>query len=411
MNTRSVPFRGTDSQHTVSTMISRYVLVAVLLVACADSRTDADPHLSPGSESGTARVEPIFEVRLIRTTPERGAFVGASHILLQTDEGAFLYRRSDGKRVRLDPSRVPGKWRPQVTWSTRLAGDSVGVYDFQNRILTVFDTSGAIVRTTAPLAAPMTFASPLAVFANGDMLVIRDYFPSPYNQETGAYADTTVLLPVTADAEFTGELIPIVRSHRFGVLDEVSTRDTARTAQPLDVVSTGVFDGRARFSMQVPLAPGMNLAAAHDFAFLGASDSAEVRLIAPDGTERGRFRLQEERRPVDAAVREQVREDAVRRAKERKYRQAYEGITIADSTPRYAQLLADTEGRLWVNRYPLPGDRESVWTVYTADGALAGRLVLLDGDTLLDATDEFILVASRGALWSTRLHVRPYRLN
>lgn len=391
-------------------MTARRLAALIILAACTSQSADRGVD-KPASGASTAALSgSTFDVRLLRSRAERGAFVGTSHILLQTDDAAFLYRRSDGKRVRLDLDPVPGKWRPQVTWSTRLAGDSVGIYDFQNRLLTVFDTSGAIVRTTAPLSAPMTFASPLAVFENGDMLVIRDYFPSPYNQETGVYADTTVLLPVTPDAEFTGELIPIVRSHRFGVLDGVPPRDTTKTALSLDIVEAGVFDGRMRFSVQAPLSPGMHLAAANDFAFLGASESAEIRLIAPDGTERGRFRIQEAERLVDTAVRERVREQAMRRTKERKARQAYEGITIPDRTPRYGQLLADTDGRLWVKRYPLPGDSEIVWSVYLADGTRAGGLALPDDSHLLDATGSELLIARRGLLGTTRLLVMPYEL-
>lgn len=391
-------------------MITRHLAVLVLLAACASERTGDH---ADGQTDGETRPDfsgVVFETRLPRGMVERGAFVGTSHLLVQLeDDGAYLYRRADGGRIALDVRSSAGRWRPQVTWSAPLSSDRVAAYDFHNQRLAVFDTSGAVVRAIS-LASATGTPAPLAAFADGGLLVLRDFMPSPYAQETGAYADTTVLLPITAEAEARGPEIPVVMAQRHGALAYQRPGDAARTTRAVGAVEQGVFDGRGRYSVEVPLSPRTQVAGSSDGIYLGTSDAAEIRVLAPDGTERRRFRIIEEARPVDEAMRARVREEATRDA-EGGFRELYERVAIPDRTPYYRRLLADAEGRLWVERYPLPGDVAAEWTVYGPDGARVGGLTLPQGVRLLDATGVHMLLARPGVPGSTRLQVVPYSLN
>lgn len=387
----------------------RCVAVLLLVAACegeaSNERSNERTH--DGSDPTTAGAD--FEVRLPRGTIERGAFVGASHLLVQLDDdGAYLYRRADGSRVALEVRAPAGRWRPKVTWSATLSSDRVAVYDFQNRQLAVLDTSGALVRRTS-LASPTGTPAPLAAFADGGLLVLRDFLPSPYVQETGVYADTTALLAVTAEAEVRGPEILVTRAQRHGALTEQQPGDAVRAARTVNAVEAGVFDGRGRYSVEVPLSPRTHLAGAHASAYLGTSDAAEIRVLEPDGMERRRFRIMEESRPVDATMRARLRDEIIRDG-EPQFRELYERVAIPDRTPRYRRLLADAAGRLWVERYPLPGDAAASWMVYGPDGARVGGLTLPDGVRLLDATGAHLLLARPGVLGSTRLQVVPYVL-
>jgi len=73
-------------------------------------------------------------------------------------------------------------------------------------------------------------------------------------------------------------------------------------------------------------------------------------------------------------------------------------------------LLADREQRLWVERYPLPRDEETVWTIYTRDGARVGCLTLPEGVKLLDATADHVLLARSTILGSVRVQVARYTI-
>lgn len=386
-----------------------HLATLVLLAACASERADGYARGQANGEPHPAFSEVVFETRLPRGTVERGAFVGMSHVLIQLeDDGAYLYRRADGGRIALDVRSSAGQWRPQVTWSAPLSSDRVAAYDFRGRRLTVFDTSGAVVRA-ASLASATGTPAPIAAFADGGLLVLRDFMPSPYVQETGAYADTTVLLPITAEAEARGPEIPVVMAQRYAELADQRPGDAARTTRAVGAVAKGVFDGRGRYSTEVPLSPRTQVAGSSDGVYLGTGDSAEIRVLAPDGTERRRFRIIEEPRPVDATARARVREEAMRDA-DGDFRELYERVAIPDRTPYYRRLLADADGRLWVERYPLPGD-VAEWSVYGSDGAHVGGLTLPQGVTLLDATGGHLLLARPGVLGSTRLQVVPYTLN
>ncbi|HEU4630740.1 MAG TPA: hypothetical protein VFS08_13395 [Gemmatimonadaceae bacterium] len=392
-------------------MMPRHLVTLVLLAACAGdgARDRADEHAGDAPPPAAAGAE--FEARLLHGTVERGAFVGASHLLVQLeDDGAYLYRRADGERVALDVHVPDNRWRPHVTWSAPLSSDRVAVFDLYNHRLVEFDTAGTVVRATS-LASPSAFPAPVAAFADGGLLVLRDFLPSPYVQETGAYADTTALLPVTAELDARGPEIPVTRAQRYGALADPQPGDEVRTARTVGAVRRGVFDGRQRYSLEVPLSPRMQVAGTRDGVYLGAGDAAEIRVLAPDGTERERFRILEEGRPVDPAMRARVREDRMRNAMEPQFRELYERVAIPDRTPRYRRLLADAEGRLWVERYPLPGDAETVWTVYRRDGARVGSVTLPEGVQLLDATGQRLLLARPGVLGSTRLQVVPYTLH
>lgn len=68
-------------------------------------------------------------------------------------------------------------------------------------------------------------------------------------------------------------------------------------------------------------------------------------------------------------------------------------IPIKDSAPPIDRMLADADGRLWLRRYMLPGDRGSLWTAWDVSQRRPVLALALDErETLLDASGHFVLI-------------------
>ena len=335
--------------------------------------------------------------------------MGGARVFVQLDRGRmYIYRRADGPRVELVSETTNGK-PAQVVWAQALPDTTIATYDFRGRRVVVFDTAGAVVRTTSLQASTGT-PGPVAAFGDGRMVVLRDFMPSPYAQETGEYSDTTVLMPVSSDARDTGPTIPVRTAQRFGALDAQRTSDEVpRRHAGINVVG-GVFDGRARHSIKVPLSPTTAVGATADGFYVGRSDSAEVRFLDPSGHELRRFSIAEAALPVDSAVKARLR-----RPRENdlgiSFADLYRQVRIPDSTPRYHQLRADHAGRLWVEIYSLDEQAPSRWAVYSRDGTRLGAVTLPAWTRLLDASDAELLVIRPGALGAELVQVLRYRLD
>jgi hypothetical protein len=320
----------------------------------------------------------------------------------------LIYRRADGQRTELVSETATTEKPHQVVWAQALPDTTIAAYDFRSRQVIVFDTAGTVVRTTSLQASTGT-PGPVAAFGDGRMVVLRDFMPSPYVQETGEYSDTTVLMPISSDAEPTGSAIPVRMAQRFGALDvQRATDEVPARRASLNVVG-GVFDGRARHSIRVPLSPTTAIGAAADGFYVGRSDSAEVRFLDPSGRELNRFSIAEAALPVDSAVKERLRRPP-KTDLGISFVDLYRQVNIPDRTPRYHQLRADHAGRLWVEMYSLDEQAPARWAVYARDGTRLGVVALPAGSRLLDASDSEVLLIRTRPLGAELVQVVKYRL-
>jgi hypothetical protein len=84
-----------------------------------------------------------------------------------------------------------------------------------------------------------------------------------------------------------------------------------------------------------------------------------------------------------------------------------------ERAPVYRQLLVDEVGRLWAEHYPLPGDANTRWAVFAADGTLLGNAATPRGHRVSwIGRDEIVTVQYDSGTRSTFIHVfglRPVR--
>jgi hypothetical protein len=58
------------------------------------------------------------------------------------------------------------------------------------------------------------------------------------------------------------------------------------------------------------------------------------------------------------------------------FRQRYSEIPVAKSLPTATRMLADDQGNLWIQGFPLPGEPPAPWSVLDLQGRLLGSVSL-----------------------------------
>jgi hypothetical protein len=267
-------------------------------------------------------------------------------------------------------------------------GDSIGVYDWRLRRVSVFDVDGTFVRSY-----PLHFAqgSPSAV---------------------GPFEDGRWLCR-TGGSFRPGEVAEVWRdTAAYYVFGSDGTLQDSLFAQPwweMFVQRVGGSSFRAR---SLPFARG-SAHAVYDHGFwTGITDRYEITRYAPDGTPEVIVRKDHNPLRVTAETLEASKAEAltfatdvnVRRETERMYAEA----PIAETMPAFSALAVDADGRLWVAEYMPPGADRQEWTVFDADGRIVGAATMPQDFRVRQIGRDFVV-----GTWMDELdveHVRMYEL-
>ena len=165
-------------------------------------------------------------------------------------------------------------------------------------------------------------------------------------------------------------------------------------------------------ALPLPFTRGTVAAVSVNRLYLGTQDSYEIRAFDPSGSLRSIVRLDQELRPVTSSdeaawVERQLRgiDDPGQLAE---LRSAIEDMGMRETMPAFAGLTADALGHLWVNEYRSPADDAPVYTVFDAEGKLAGRLTLPDRFGVFEIGLDYVLGRYRDELDVE--YLRLYRL-
>ena len=302
----------------------------------------------------------------------------------------------------------PGEYR-MLAGIWRGPGDSLLVSDFMARRVSVLDRDAKFARSFSlggntgglmPVGGRIEFAIPQGWFADGSVVGVTMNFT--LNQaKQGPYRDTVSAL-------------------RYG--PDGAVRDTIARFPGAEMEQMSMSMGGQSFSapMAVPLGRQTVTAAQGNRFYLAQNDAWEIEVRDLDGRLVRLIRVRADARPLTpdliAAHRKSQLEQMEAIPAMRSMPPAFktqitariEQAKYPATLPFLSSLLVDSEGHLWAQEVPPPGDETATYAVFDDSGRLLGRVTM----------PEDFRVGSVGAdavygVWKDAddvEHVRAYRL-
>jgi hypothetical protein len=170
---------------------------------------------------------------------------------------------------------------------------------------------------------------------------------------------------------FGGQFDPSKRGrHREPVAVWLSSTARGRIAE-LGSVPGHEYVGMGDGTVRGLLRRTQQIAIGREYVYVGSADSGVVNVYTLDGAPAGVRRLPDtDLRATAADIERAKRLDSMgQSAEEQAYTRAGWALDQPPATlPAYDAMLVDSEGYLWVRRYPLAGDTHTPWIVFDQQG-------------------------------------------
>lgn len=273
----------------------------------------------------------------------------------------------------------------------RVGGDSLLIWDWNNRRASIFDTGGHFARTfrLEPPRDESAWPYPIDLFADGTLLADAGRVFMSGEVQSGVSRDSTLYLRYDRD----GVLIDSIG--RFpGAESFVASRENFVTV-------TGLAFGR------VP-----RIAPAGRGFYYGNSDAYEIGQYGMDGSPRRLIRKPQPNLAVTQADIDLYVEERLEGATSESWRQRLEkmlsDMPYHETMPAISDLEVDAAGNLWVGEYRRPGDDEPRWSVFDGEGRLLGEVRMPPRFSVFEIGPDYVL-----GRWTDELdveHVQLYEL-
>jgi hypothetical protein len=260
----------------------------------------------------------------------------------------------------------PGEFNfPWTVW--RVAGDSIAVYDYMLKRLTLFSNDFAFGRVALLSPALLNAPTPLGTFSNGDLLLYDPIFDIP---DVGfdtiwAYAHRYGL---------DGAVVDTLGRYSMGVMGRY---------EQVSVVGGPAFQ------------PRTVVAVAGDGLVVGPADDYRLHFLDPAGGLRRIARWHDEDLAVTSADMEAYRTQVLARARDDNARRRAEARLasqpVSKSFPAYEALIADRAGNLWMRGPSRPSRDEPAHYTILRDGRMVARAELPAGLRPLDIGANYLL--------------------
>lgn len=341
-------------------------------------REGAGWHLSsqPTLEIGQTDGPPEYQfhrvegARLLEDGRVVVADAGSGEIRFYGRDGTF--QRSSGGR-----GQAPGEYQA-ITSLGYGPADSIWVFDYGLRRFTVVTTQGEVVRTLT-VGGNLSALNAVGRLPDGWFVVKEGWSSGLHSENRQGLAR---------------EPVAVVRISPDG-----SDLDTIATVAGREVFLSSE-DGRA--VMSAPLF-GRNSSAVvrDDRVFIGDQETLAVMLYAPDGALERIVRvpgvdLRLTGPEIQQATAKLLADEPVER---RPMMQAhYRQMDTPPTKPAYSSLMVDALGNLWAAEYVRYPDIPTVWTVFSANGALLGDVRVTPGFLPLQIGADWIIGVGRDEL-------------
>ncbi|NIN72090.1 MAG: hypothetical protein GTO46_09270 [Gemmatimonadetes bacterium] len=307
---------------------------------------------------------------------------GTSELRFYDALGTFL--SSTGRK-----GSGPGEFQ-DILWIERLAADSIIVYDYRLRRISVFDSLGRFVRAFDLHFIDQIggFPTLVAPFPDGSLLVALEQF-FVGEREPGLRRDTTLYVRCSME----GALLDTLGRYQGAESYSVQESDGwLGGGVPFGHVSQATVQGAGYY--------------------YGSSDSYEIDYHTIDGRLQRIIRLDRNSLEVTPEDIELFTQQSLARARDERRRQIrqrmYARMPWPDVMPAYGEFKTDAEDNLWVSEYLRPGDEQPRWTVFDPHGTMLGIVGTPPRFRIFQIGSDFMLGRWRDELGVE--HVQMYEL-
>ncbi len=268
-----------------------------------------------------------------------------------------------------------------------VAHDSIYVWDFRQRRLSVFDPSGTYIRSARVEFPGSGFPSALELRGDGSWLFTAGFAFAP-SKVSVVVRDTALYAIIGADG---------------AVVDSI-------TRSP-SVEFFVVGDERRAAASSLAFGRSTQTAVAGTTVYVAPTDRYEVFQYV-DGRLARIIRRSYEPVPVTAQDVNRYKDRRLEEAEDANWRRQLERL-LADmpvpaTMPAFDRLKADADGNLWVMEYSWPDDAAPRWSVFDPRGRLLGQVETPQDFDVREIGRDYLL-----GTWEDELdveHIRMYRL-
>jgi hypothetical protein len=308
------------------------------------------------SESWRLSAEPVLDIGVLEGEDEYQLFqVGGATLLddgrivvANGGTGELRYYDRDGGFLKAAGRKGEGPGEFESMGSPVLVGDSIFVWDFRLRRMSVLSREGEFgsgFRVHAALTVPA------GTFSDGSSLFTAGFSFRP-SEIAAVVRDTALYGHVSREGDLLDSIgrFPSIEFYVLG-----TDQRAAASSLPF---------GRRTY------------AAVHgQTAYLGSSDSYEILRYAADGRLEGIVRVAHEPLPVTQEDIEREKADRMEGADgnwRRTLERMFAEMPIPSTMPAFDGLETDRLGNLWVRETVRPGATDAVWTVFDSEGRIRG---------------------------------------
>lgn len=267
------------------------------------------------------------------------------------------------------------------------AGDSVGVWDFQARRMTIFDPAGAMAREIKLVLEERTFPQPLGFLGHGE-LALTDYvgFTPPGPPGT-----------MTAD------------SMRYSSYSLTDSTFTEIRRLPRGLRYSAQWQGRASI-FPLPFGPAAQEAVSNGRLYFTDAVRAEFWALDDDGVVRQIVRQPGEPKPltqdiIDALIERRMADAPEEPEGRQAWRDWFRDVPWPENLPAYQDMQADRLGNLWVMAYRPDTEDPGEWFVFDTGGQWLSTIVFPPRFDPLDIGADYVL-----GRWQDELDVEYVRV-
>ena len=261
----------------------------------------------------------------------------------------------------------PGEFEG-LMWVAECGADSVFVYDFVLRRISVFAPNGDFARSFVP-ETPVHGRGPSSLACSGGG-------------------------PMVVSTRTTEAVERAVGPHRLRAPVALVSREGTILRD------FGEFPGPDRYRHErsdgpLPFGKTLSIATHGGRVFIGTADTYEIGVFSPDGTQRTAIRLRGGQRRVTREERDRYVAEQLARVRDPNRRRAqaawYRDLQFPEFYPAFSSLQTDSDGNLWVEEYRRPSDRQPRWSVFDPSGRYLGTLTMPAGFTVFQVGRDFVL--------------------